>query len=262
HVIEAHRQRCFILDCGFALRSLAMSDKYVHKRAQQFTSKMFCILPPMFFLCDLPAPGYYDVDRTLQNVLDTSPRFSFGGKPKAPKIEETPAPGAYSPEKSETALNAAPSYTFGSKYKEHKPDNVPAPNSYNIPDTIGGWDNINYQSPRFTMGGKEGDIWGTNKNPGPGSYNVAETDKIKQKSPAYTMSHKTDIPTDKSKKPGPGAHSPEKVVMQHSPSYSFGIKHSPYSHQYQKEATTRDTETSVLETRVVTQTQTHEVLSR
>ncbi|GFR22233.1 outer dense fiber protein 3-B [Trichonephila clavata] len=84
-----------------------------------------------------------------------------------------------------------------------------------------------------------------NKNPGPGSYNVTESDKLKQKAPAYTISQKTNLPTDKSKKPGPGAHSPEKVVMQHSPSFSFGIKHSPFSHQYQKGATARNTEESV-----------------
>ncbi|GIZ02225.1 outer dense fiber protein 3 [Caerostris extrusa] len=198
-------------------------------------------------MLNLTAPGYYDSDRAIQSLMDTSPRFSFGGKPKEPSIEDIPAPGAYSPEKVEKALNGAPSYTFGSKYKDQKPDDVPAPNSYNIPDTIGGYDNFNYQAPKYTMGGKDGDIWGTNKNPGPGSYNVAETDIIKQKSPAYTMSQKTNIPSDKSKKPGPGTHSPEKVVMQHSPSFSFGIKHSPFSSQYQKEATARNTEESVLQ---------------
>ncbi|GFT49318.1 outer dense fiber protein 3 [Trichonephila clavipes] len=155
------------------------------------------------------------------------------------------SPGAYSPEKTEKTLNHAPSYTFGSKYKDPKLDDVPAPNSYNIPETIGGYDNVHYQAPKYTMGGKEGDIWTTNKNPGPGSYNVTETDKLKQKAPAYSISQKTNIPTDKSKKPGPGAHSPEKVVMQHSPSFSFGIRHSPFSHQYQKRATARNTEESV-----------------
>ncbi|PRD27789.1 UNVERIFIED_CONTAM: Odf3 [Trichonephila clavipes] len=98
-----------------------------------------------------------------------------------------------------------------------------APNSYNIPETIGGYDNVHYQAPKYTMGGKEGDIWTTNKNPGPGSYNVTETDKLKQKAPAYSISQKTNIPTDKSKKPGPGAHSPEKVSNNRNIhlSYSF-----------------------------------------
>ncbi|KFM81897.1 Outer dense fiber protein 3-B, partial [Stegodyphus mimosarum] len=197
---------------------------------------------------DIPAPGQYDVEKVEKIVHENSPAFSFGLKYKDFKTDDIPAPGQYDVEKVEkTVLQTSPAFSFGVKHKDQKPDDIPAPNSYHIPETIGGHDSTHYQAPSFTIGGKEGDIWTTNKNPGPGSYNVPEADKVKQKSPAYSLSYRTNVPKDKSKKPGPGAHCPEKVVMQHSPAFSFGIRHSPFAHQYQKDASVRNTNRTVVE---------------
>lgn len=84
--------------------------------------------------------------------------------------------------------------------------------------------------------------------PGPGYYD-AEYTAIKRRSPMYSMGGKHKMPSDDIMKPGPGAHCPEKVCLiiawkflrnnfynvrtfqvnlSNVPSYSFGIKHSPY----------------------------------
>ncbi|KAM8717158.1 hypothetical protein ACLKA7_003945 [Drosophila subpalustris] len=62
--------------------------------------------------------------------------------------------------------------------------------------------------------------------PGPGYYD-GEYTAVKPKPPVYSMRGKYKMVTDDNK-PGPGAHCPEKVNLSHMPSYSFGIKHSPY----------------------------------
>ncbi|TDG44302.1 hypothetical protein AWZ03_009275 [Drosophila navojoa] len=62
--------------------------------------------------------------------------------------------------------------------------------------------------------------------PGPGYYD-GEYTVTKSKPPVYSMRGKFNVITDNNK-PGPGAHCPEKVNLSHTPSYSFGIKHSPY----------------------------------
>ncbi|CAG0903908.1 unnamed protein product, partial [Cyprideis torosa] len=66
--------------------------------------------------------------------------------------------------------------------------------------------------------------------PGPGAYKTVETETYKSKAPNYSLSGRTTLPKDKTQKPGPGAHNPEKVEMHLNwkPSFSFGLKHSPY----------------------------------
>lgn len=60
---------------------------------------------------DTPAPGAYEPEKAM---LDrTSAAYSFGGKYAVEKPSTTPAPGAYSPEKS--TPDHSPAYTFGIK---------------------------------------------------------------------------------------------------------------------------------------------------
>lgn len=70
--------------------------------------------------------------------------------------------------------------------------------------------------------------------PGPGQYD-AEYKNIAKRPPIYSMGIKHKPITDDTMKPGPGAHCPEKVNLQPTPSYSFGIKHSQYLGQFHEE---------------------------
>lgn len=87
-------------------------------------------------------------------------------------------------------------------------------------------------APAFSMAGRQKPrISPTLFVPGPGSYD-GEYQVVTKKSPMYSMGIKHKGPTDDHLKPGPGAHCPEKINLQHTPSYSFGIKHSPYLGQF------------------------------
>ena len=147
---------------------------------------------PMFRKTIGPGPAYA-VDPTMTRTgkdgtfkYTTAPRF------KDSKPENTPAPGAYSPEKLPPLQESkAPSYTMGSRTKYRKRDAVPAPNTYSLATTVG-------VAPKHTMsalskiGGFAQDLA---KAPAPSQYNVPVPDTVKTKQPAYTMQGRTFMPT-------------------------------------------------------------------
>lgn len=63
--------------------------------------------------------------------LDNAPAYSFASRINLEKPNDTPAPGAYQPEKSVDAIKPAPpSYTMRPKTGHEKIEQTPAPNQY------------------------------------------------------------------------------------------------------------------------------------
>lgn len=182
---------------------------------------------PMFRKTIGPGPAYAIEPSVNRYGKDGTPKYSVGGRVKELATDKTPAPGAYSPEKTAPlGEKKAPSYTMGARTKLRKRDAVPAPNTYSLPVTVG-------DAPKYSMtarsnrGGFAEDLA---KAPAPGQYNVPAPDANHTKAPAFTMQSRTFMPTDATKKPGPGAHSPEKVNVNKpsAPKYTLGSKHSEY----------------------------------
>lgn len=188
----------------------------------------------------VPGPGAYNITGLCHTGREANLAPTLSGRTRDPAPFKTPAPGAYSPEKSGPgATHHAPAYSFGLKTRDAKPDMTPGPNVYKIQGTVGNEkDTVHKKTPSYSMGMKSNDaLWnGAGKNsPGPGRYDIPGAEAYKsKKSPSYTLSGRTLIPGDRTQKPGPGAHSPEKVVFQQTPSYSFGIRHSQFAHNIDK----------------------------
>lgn len=73
-----------------------------------------------------PGPGQYNITGLSAKGKDTPPAVSLHGRPKEQKIQNTPAPGDYNPEKSEKTIHEnSPKYTFGVKTNVDKPVNTP-----------------------------------------------------------------------------------------------------------------------------------------
>lgn len=178
-----------------------------------------------------PGPSYVDpkMSRTGTTVGRAS---SMGTRPKQLVQSETPAPGAYAPEKVHPQRERrAPAYSIGGRIAPRKKDNNPSPGTYTVPSLIGNKTTKN-AAPSYTMAGRSnrgGFADDTKQTPGPGSYNNNMNDK--KKAPAYSMTGRTFMPSDSTQKPGPGAHSPEKVNIhkKSAPSHSMGVRHSEYT---------------------------------
>lgn len=174
-----------------------------------------------------PGPAYALDSSITRNGKDGTPKYSMAPRAKATVRIETPAPGAYSPEKVPifTQKNA-PAYSMGSRTLLRKRDATPGPNSYTLKSTVG-------QAPSYSMTGRSkigSFAEDLARTPGAGTYSVPNPDAVHSKSPAYTMLGRSVMPGDATKKPGPGAHSPERVTItqKRSPAYSLGIKHSEF----------------------------------
>lgn len=176
---------------------------------------------------DSPGPSHKPKDTLTRTGASSSPAFSMATRPSGFKLERTPAPGAYSPEKVKIDKGkSAPAYTMRARSETKKTDQTPASNTYNLKSTVG-------VAPKYSMSGRSkqgGFAQDLAKAPGPGKYGVANTSSYKKRQPEYSMGARTYMPTDQTKKPGPGAHNPEKVKKS-SPAYSMGTRHSEYTTQ-------------------------------
>lgn len=61
----------------------------------------------------------------------------------------------------------------------------------------------------------------------PGTYSPEKL--VLDHSPAYTFGTKSQV-VKVNETPAPGQYRPEKVVLDHKPAFSFGIKHSQHRH--------------------------------
>jgi len=147
---------------------------------------------PMFAKTTGPGPAYAIDPAITRNGKEGNPKYSVGGRQKALKSDLTPAPGAYSPEKT-APLNEkkAPSFSMGARTKLRKRDAVPAPNSYSLPEKLG-------DAPKFSMTARSqiGSFAEDRaKAPAPGIYNVPTSETYKNKAPSYTMQGRTFMPS-------------------------------------------------------------------
>eukprot|EP00054_Salpingoeca_dolichothecata_P003086 m.25202 g.25202 ORF g.25202 m.25202 type:complete len:243 (+) comp13531_c0_seq2:73-801(+) len=180
-----------------------------------------------------PGPVYLVQSNTGRHGTSKPPAYSFGAKPKETKKLNTPAPGAYAPEKvAPTRQKKAPAYSMGGRTRQRKRDYVPGPNSYSIPGTMGEKVVGKKSSAAYTMTGRPkigGIAQDLAKAPPPNSYQ-GNIEATKKKAPAYSMQSRTFTKTDTSKRPGPGAHDVEKVNLnkKKAPAFSMGGRHSEY----------------------------------
>lgn len=182
-----------------------------------------------------PGPCYYLNSKVYRNGLDGTPHYSLYGRQKNAKCFPVPGPGAYSPEKAgPCSMKLAPAYSFGARHRHRKTDNIPASNCYTLPSVLGKTkQGGKRQAPCYSLTGrsKTGSFHeDLQKTPGPGAYNTVDPNCYKNKSAEHSMTSRNIMPGDGTQKPGPGAHSPEKSWKhtQHSPMFSFGIRHSEY----------------------------------
>lgn len=160
-----------------------------------------------------PAPGEYNVEKSDKMLVKSAPRYTFGVKKPPKSTSETPAPGAYEPEKAILALDRKPAYTFGMKTIIAKPSNTPAPGAYE-PEKAK-LDN----TPAYSFGIRP-ILDRPNNNPAPCQYEPEKAKKLDH-SPAYPFGMR--INHDKpSNTPAPTAYAVEKVNLDHHPAYSFG----------------------------------------
>nr|CAD7394203.1 unnamed protein product [Timema cristinae] len=159
---------------------------------------------------DSPGPGpKYNITGLSSKGKDSPPAATLHSRPKDHHVDNTPAPGDYSPEKT---VDHSPKYTFGLKTQTDKPSTTPAPNVYNIPGVLGQTREGNKkQAPSFTISGRQKEHLDDRVlTPGPGTYDSAKSEFTKSRSPAYSISSRYQLPSDSTQKPGPGAHYPEK----------------------------------------------------
>nr|CAD7194866.1 unnamed protein product [Timema douglasi] len=184
---------------------------------------------------DSPGPGpKYNITGLSSKGKDSPPAATLHSRPKDHHVDNTPAPGDYSPEKT---VDHSPKYTFGLKTQTDKPSTTPeliAPTGLsdlihqNVQDSFisvpqpptcttsqvswvrpgKGTRSRPHPSPSLADRRRP---WTTACSPlAPGHYDSAKSEFTKSRSPAYSISSRYQLPSDSTQKPGPGAHYPEK----------------------------------------------------
>jgi len=183
-----------------------------------------------------PGPCHLPNHKTYRDGADGTPHYSLYGRNKDPAAFNVPGAGAYSPEKTgEQGKFTAPRYSFGSRTRARRMDANPAPNAYTMPAMMSRTVQAKKRSAacysmtgRSKIGSFHEDL---KKTPGPGAYNTTNPDIVSDKKPLYSMTSRNPMPGDSTQKPGPGSHSPEKhwPTKKKMPVCSFGIRHSQYT---------------------------------
>uniref|UniRef100_T1IQ09 Uncharacterized protein n=1 Tax=Strigamia maritima TaxID=126957 RepID=T1IQ09_STRMM len=185
------------------------------------------------------APNAYKAEKSLAVAYESSPKFTFGEKPKAGKVFNTPAPNAYNRDKSDGNVHeSAPLYSFApNSYNPEKSDQVVHEKSYNYsfgiklldakPNNVPGEHNLTYL---IFAGAVLKHIFITNCGCcilAPNSYNPEKSDQVVHEK-SYNYSFGIKLPDAKPNNvPAPNSYNPEKsdqVVHEKSYNYSFGIK--------------------------------------
>ncbi|EDV19764.1 uncharacterized protein TRIADDRAFT_33050 [Trichoplax adhaerens] len=178
-----------------------------------------------------PGPQYVVKQGMTRNGPSGSPAFTLHGRINTTSSFQTPAPGAYSPEKVPPMREKRPAaYSFGSRTNYRSTNSTPAPNAYTLPSLLGSRIALKSSSAAYSLSARNKISTSNEQTPGPGAYRVSDTQVFKRKYPAYSMSGRNFMPQDTVVLPGPGQYTPEKVYMtkKTAPRFSFGIKHSEF----------------------------------
>ncbi|XP_054828631.1 outer dense fiber protein 3 [Eublepharis macularius] len=179
-------------------------------------------------------PGPYHVQSSMTyRGRKTAPAYTMAGRPRV-KVETTPGPASYSPEKSQKIVyKNAPRHSMSFRIEGAKVDSTPGPNAYMIPQVLGPYTVTTTASPGYTMMGKNKlgcfheDL---HKTPGPAAYVNPDTELYKKRAPKYSMGSRTKTSANKMG-PGPADYEVGKISSTKScaPVVSFGIRHSDYT---------------------------------
>ncbi|XP_042303132.1 outer dense fiber protein 3 [Sceloporus undulatus] len=101
------------------------------------------------------SPGPYYVQSSMTNRgRKSAPAYSMGSRPRV-KVEVTPGPGDYSPEKSHKIIyKSAPVHSLSFRTHGAKVDSTPGPNTYVIPEVFGPHAVGKSSSPSYSMARK------------------------------------------------------------------------------------------------------------
>jgi len=183
-----------------------------------------------------PGPAHAIDPKITRKGADGTPQYSLGARFKDPNLFNTPAPGAYSPEKCHPqGEKHAPVYSMAARTRYRKRDTTPSANTYSLPPLTGPQmkSSQHKSSYAYTMRPKtdyNGFSTDLSKTPGAGTYAIADPNTTKRKSASYTMKGRSYMPGDSTQKPGPGAHRPEdvRITRRNPPAASMGIRHSEF----------------------------------
>ncbi|XP_003214913.1 ciliary microtubule associated protein 1A [Anolis carolinensis] len=180
------------------------------------------------------SPGPYPVQASMTyRGRKSAPAYSMGSRPTA-KVEITPGPASYSPEKSNKIIyKSVPAHTMAFRSQGFKTDCTPGPNAYMIPGVLGPHLVDKTSNPSYTMVGKTmrgSFLEDLHKTPGPAAYHKPHTEVYKKRAPKYSMGMR-NAALRSGKIPGPADYEIGKVSMIKScaPVVTFGIKHSDYT---------------------------------
>ncbi|XP_072841651.2 ciliary microtubule associated protein 1A [Pogona vitticeps] len=187
--------------------------------------------PPLSKEC---SPGPYPVQSSMTNRgRKSAPAYTMASRPRV-RVEITPGPASYSPEKSRKIIyKSAPVHSMAFRTHGAKVDNTPGPNTYMIPEVLGPHTVATTASPSYSMARKSKlgcfheDL---HKTPGPAAYQKPPTEVYKKRAPKYSMGTQSKA-LQKEKRPGPADYIVGKVSLIKScaPVVSFGIRHSDYT---------------------------------
>ncbi|KAJ6652211.1 hypothetical protein lerEdw1_012977 [Lerista edwardsae] len=188
--------------------------------------------PPLSKEC---SPGPYDVPGSMSHRgRKSAPAYTMAGRPRV-KVDITPGPASYSPEKSNKVIyKRAPMHSMSFRTKGTKVDATPAPNMYVIPEVLGPHTVATTTSPCYTMVGKsklgcfDEDLY---KSPGPAAYRKPDTEIYKKRAPKYSMGTRSKLHGADKITPGPADYELGKVSLIKScaPVVTFGLRHSEYT---------------------------------
>uniref|UniRef100_A0A8D2KTS8 Outer dense fiber of sperm tails 3 n=1 Tax=Varanus komodoensis TaxID=61221 RepID=A0A8D2KTS8_VARKO len=176
-------------------------------------------------------PGPYKVQGSMTcRGRKSAPAYTMAGRPRV-RVETTPGPASYSPEKGHKIIyKTAPVHSLSCRTSGAKVDNTPGPNTYMVPAVLGSHTAATSASPSYSITGKsklgrfDEDL---HKTPGPAAYQKPATEIYKKRAPKYSMGGQIRN-LQNNKIPGPADYELS-LTKSCAPVVTFGIRHSDYT---------------------------------
>merc|ERR1711971_794305 len=210
---------------GHTRQQLDISRRMVAKSKSVFEITPHKRRGPIAAEFSTPGPASIALPGLIGNVNPesnklSSPSFSLRMKPAGPKQFLTPAPGAYKNENSERYLEEKIQYSMGIKTTPPKQYKTPAPGAYKSEDS----ERYLEEKIQHSMGMK---LQGPKKflTPAPGAYKSEDSERYLDEKIQHSMGIKLEGPK-KFLTPAPNHY--EAIIPNEDVSFSFGVRHSPY----------------------------------
>ncbi|XP_049786034.1 outer dense fiber protein 3-like [Schistocerca cancellata] len=175
-----------------------------------------------------PGPKYAFQRNLTRYGPNGTPQYSMAKKIRPLPRLNVPGPPAYMTEEvPPMRTDRAPAYSLGDRTKLRSEDFNPAPNIYVMPEYLGPSQPIKTSAPAYTMASRAKPLR-PDIGPGPARYPAVDMSVSRKRPPVYSVVGRNYPPGDRGMNPGPGAYLPEYNRAKNPPSFSFGVKHSPY----------------------------------